>query len=118
MGYDRNVPSLSKAHCLVPGSSHSRKGDYRIRGHRERNQTAALCRLLGQRWPLPGTLREARQRLPGGEVVSEAERDRVRTHGAAEARVAVRKQAHPAVRKPRGSPATADALGPHSSDIS
>lgn len=48
---------------------------------------------------------EESQRLPGGEVVSEAER-------AAEARAAFRKQAHPAAKKPRGSPAMGDALRP------
>lgn len=59
---------------------------------------------------MPGTLREARQRLPGEEVVSEAERKAIRR--AAEARVAVRKQAHPPAKTPRGSSAIADALGP------
>lgn len=74
------------------------------RGHRERNQTAVLCRPLGQKVTIARNT-EGSQRLPGGEVVSEAER-------AVEARAAFRKQAHPATKKPRGSPAMGDALRP------
>lgn len=58
---------------------------------------------------MPGTGRKTRQELPGGEGVSKAKREAGR---AREAKETVRKWAHPAAKRPRGSLAMADALRP------